>query len=227
MGLTLCRLLRFLRVNPLAEDQYAGSGPFDTLPLEMIQYIASFLPGSAAAAFALRNRFLRHALGTQCWMRLRESHERLERGLFLQLQDRDLPDHIFCHHCARLHLPARAGMSEWDDVRFYNQMLLRRCYDDQLRARTYLYYPHAFRVEHFQMAKNLHRLGFDTKNYLEALTHVERIGYGLPNVEIFHARIVSDEMIIRAQHWFFLVPDGVLHCSISTRSKILADNALA
>jgi hypothetical protein len=208
MGLTLRRVLRFLRMNPLAKDQYAASGPFETLPLEMIQHIASFLPGSAAAAFALCNHFLRHALGAQFWMGLRESCERKERELFLQLLDRDLPDHVFCHHCDRLHLPTPAGMSEWDDVQLYDRMLLRRCYDEGRRARTYLYYPHTFRFENVQMAMKLHRLGLDTKRYLETLTHVERTSYGLPNVEIFHARIVSDEMIVRAQHWFLLMPDG-------------------
>ena len=208
MGLTLRRVLRFLHMYPRAKDQYAGSGPFEILPLEMIQYIASFLPSSAAAAFALCNHYLRYALGAQYWMELREPRQRKERELFLQLLDRDLLDHVFCHHCARLHLSTPPGMGDWDDVQLYNRMRLRRCYDEEMRARTYFYYPHTFRFENVQMAMKLHRLGLDTKKYLEALSHVERTSYPLPHVEIFHARIVSDEMIIRAQHWFYLIPDG-------------------
>ncbi len=215
MGLTLRRVLRFLHVDPPAKDQYAGSGLLENLPLEMIQYIASFLPGGAAAAFALCNQFLRHALGAQYWMELRQSRERKNRELFLQLLHRDLLGHVFCHHCARLHLPTPAGMSEWHDIQLYNRLLLRRCYDEERRAERYLYYPHTFRFENVQMAMKLHRLGLDTKKYLETLTRVERTSYGLPNVEIFHARIVSNELIVRAQHWFLLMPDGPVLKAIS------------
>ena len=53
------------------------------------------------------------------------------------------------------------------------------------------------------MAMKLHRLGLNAENYLRALVRVERKTCRFPNLDIFEARIRSDEMMIRTQHWLY------------------------
>ncbi len=200
-------MLRFLRLMPLQRKTPATSGPFDNLPLEITQHIASCLPVSAAAAFALCNHYLCQAVGTQYWMSLREPCEKEEWQAFLQLLDRDMPDHLFCHRCARLHLPTRPGMDEWKHSELTNRRWERQCFKEDSRARAHDYFPVSFGFEHIQMAMKFHRLKLDVKKYLGALACVKKKTSKLPNLEMFEARIVSDEMITRTQHWS-LMPVG-------------------
>jgi hypothetical protein len=197
----------FQRLMPNRQNTLITSGPFDTLPLEIIQYIASCLPASGAASFALCNHYLSQAVGAQSWTNLSPSCQRAEREVFLQLLDRDLPHHLFCHRCALLHLPQRPGVDERRDDEQYRRMRRRRCFDNDFQARTYYYLSSSFRFEHVQMAMKLHHLGLDVQNYLTALPPVVKGTCQLPNLKIFEARIVADEMIVRSQHWL-LWPAG-------------------
>src|SRR5437763_14609323 len=75
------------------------SRSFDLLPPEIIQYIASFLPASSAAALALCNHDLSGALGEHQWNLLRSDPD--ERAVFLQCLECDLPEHLFCDRCTK------------------------------------------------------------------------------------------------------------------------------
>jgi hypothetical protein len=185
------------------EDVPATSGSFTSLPLEIIQYITSCLPASSAAAFALCNHYLSQVIGPRYSRRLRAFYKG-ERQLFLQLLDRDLHDHLYCHPCDQLHLPSPAGMDEWDSRRLVERLRRRRCYQNDFRDRTHDYYPPHFRFGKAQMAMKLHRLDLDINKYRRALANAERRSSYHPNREIFEARVVSDEMIIRTQHWLLL-----------------------
>ena len=102
--------LLLLGLMPRRKGAISTSRPFDTLPLEIIQHLASCLPANAAAAFALCNYHLSQAVGTQYWTNLCDPCQSKELEIFLKLLDRDLPDHLFCHHHARIHL------SRWEDA---------------------------------------------------------------------------------------------------------------
>jgi hypothetical protein len=139
------KMLRFLRLTARQEDSLATSGPFDELPLEIIQHIASCLPASSAAAFALTNHYLRQAIESQYWARLHEPSGNTERAVSLQLLDRDLHDHLFCHRRARLHLPTQEGVSEWTYEEFHRRWR-RRCFHRDMEAKPKYYYPHSFPI---------------------------------------------------------------------------------
>ena len=79
------------------------SKPFDGLPSEITRQIVCFLPLSSAAALALCNHSFLQILGDRYWRRLRESCNKEEKTMLLQLLDRDLPDHLFCESCPKLH----------------------------------------------------------------------------------------------------------------------------
>lgn len=194
----------------LRTDTLASSGPFTILPFEIIQHIASCLPISAATAFALCNHHLSQAVGSQYWTRLHHPCEAKERELFLQLLDRDLPYHLFCHRCALLHLPSRAGIYEWENQEAIDRMWLRRCYKEDYKDRAHDYYPFAFRFENVRMATKLYHLGLDFGEYLGRLTRVESRGCEPTNLTIFEPRIVSDEMFTHTQYWLWLPTTGQL-----------------
>lgn len=210
-------MLRFLHLMVSTKNgTLATAGPFDTLPLEITQYIANCLPASAAAAFAMCNHYLSQAVGAQYWSSLRDPCQSKERERFLQLLDRDLPDHLFCHRCARLHLPKPAGVNEWGDAKQYRRMRERQCFSEDFKAMTGHYFSYSFRFEHVQMAMKLYHLGLDVKKYLKTLACVERSICGFPNLKIFDARIVSDEVITRTQHWLLWPAGQVIELSQET-----------
>jgi hypothetical protein len=212
---TMWRFLRFLRLTPppnetqsmTSDNALAISGPFDTLPVELIQHVAHFLPTSTAAAFALSNHYLCEVIGCQYWTDLHHPTEVKEREIFLQLLDRDLTYHLFCHRCRRLHLPTPAGIGEWTDARLIHRLKQRRCFQEDFSAKTANYLSTTFRFEHLQMTMKLHRLGLDFQTYLRSLARVENnCTRRIRDFRTFEARVVSNEMIIRSQHWLFLAP---------------------
>ena len=62
------------------------------LPAEILQYIASFLPTSSAACFALSSKYYAYILGEQYFRLLRGMYsDRKGKRSFLLLLERDLP----------------------------------------------------------------------------------------------------------------------------------------
>jgi hypothetical protein len=183
---------RLLRPRTSSGSEMLCSRSFYLLPPEMIQHIASFLPASSAAALALCNHDLSGALGEHQWNLLRSDPD--ERALFLQCLERDLPEHLFCDCCAKLHLHRGPGV------------FIRRhqCSNtDGIDGTTQYYHPQ-FRFEHVQMAMKLHRSGRDTKGYLAQLAPVDTTIRGTYNIYLFEARIVAHEFFVRIQHWLFI-----------------------
>jgi hypothetical protein len=170
---------------------------FDLLPLEIIRHIASFMPANSAAALALCNHGLSRALGGCYWNLLSSDPE--EGAAFLQCLERDLPEHLFCDRCVKLHLhcgPGKIGQNEC-------AML------DRIEGTSPYYHPW-FQFEHVQMAMKLHRSGRDTKAYLAQLAPVDATIHGSQNIYLFEARIAAHEFFVRAQHWFFVPGSQVL-----------------
>ena len=195
------RLLRGRKAVPPAPKQLR-CGPFDRLPLEIIQYIASFLPTNSAAAFAFCNHTFREVLGAKYWNLLRFSPSRqTERAIFLQWLERELPEYIFCDCCAKLHSPC--GPRE--------VLEQRQCFIVDFRQRQSSHYRPEFRYDHVQMAMKLHRLGRDTRPDLARLTLVDTATYGPNDLYLSEARIVADEMFVRAQHWLLVPGNKFLH----------------
>lgn len=75
---------------------------FKTLPPELFQLIASFIPFSAAVSLTLTCRKASIILGSRYldWLNVKGNRETLE---FIKLLERDLPRHIVCVECEVLH----------------------------------------------------------------------------------------------------------------------------
>ena len=183
---------RLLRPRKSSGSEMMCSRSFDLLPPEMIQHIASFLPASSAAALALCNHGLSGALGEHQWNLLRSDPD--ERAVFLQCLERDLPEHLFCDRCAKLHLHRGPGVF----IRRHQCSTI-----DRINGTTQ-YYHSRFQFEHVQMAMKLHRSGRDTKGYLAQLAPVDTTIRGTHNLYLFEARIVAHEFFVRIQHWLFI-----------------------
>jgi hypothetical protein len=182
---------RLLRPRKSSGSELLCSRPFNLLPPEIIQHIASFLPASSAAALALCNHDLSGALGEHQWNLLRSDPD--ERAVFLQCLECDLPEHLFCDRCTKLHLhygPAVIGRHQCSAI-------------DRIDGTTD-YYHSQFQFEHVQMAMKLHRSGRDTKGYLAQLAPVDTTIRGIHNLYLFEARIVAHEFLVRIQHWLFI-----------------------
>lgn len=187
--------------TPPGNETAKPSSALLDLPVEMMQYIASFLPTGSAAALALCNHSSSRTLGTQYWEKLRKVQPR-EREEFLLMLERDLPDFLFCHRCAKLHLPddRRTGAIPRKEE--------RPCFQADFWTGTYRYFHHGFRFEHVQMIMKRHRLGLDISAHLHRLSITET-GYRQKHNYQFsmEARVISGELLVRAQHWM-LIPAG-------------------
>ncbi len=76
---------------------------FDTLPPELWQMIASYLPLSSAASLILTCRSALALIGTQCWVDLNLRSQSLERMRFLEFLDKSLPRYFLCQQCHIFH----------------------------------------------------------------------------------------------------------------------------
>jgi len=176
----------------------ASLGTLEVFPVEIIQQIAGFLPLSTAVALALCSHNLYSIIGSQYFKDLSTTPE---LGSLLQLLDRDLPDHIFCVRCLKLHQPRRPDLKERSRDAQFSQ---RKCFQQDVQLGTSDYYHNGFRFEQVQMAMKLHRLGQDVSGYLGALSFAENDTLGPRTLKVFEARVISDEVIVRVQHWLFV-----------------------
>lgn len=76
------------------------------LPLVILHEIASHLPLSSKAAFALTCRSAVNAFGTQTWEDLRKPKYKYSRDQFGRLLEKDFENAVFCYDCGKLHWTA-------------------------------------------------------------------------------------------------------------------------
>jgi len=83
------------------------NSPLATLPIEILQQIATYLAIVSAASFSLTCRQMYFVLGTQyleytvsCPYKIRQ---------FLEVLEHDLQNHIFCNPCRKLHSMKKAS----------------------------------------------------------------------------------------------------------------------
>ena len=128
-----------------------------SLPNELLQHIASFLPITSAASLAFSGRHLRQALGDQYWLPLKDVTRSPLKLDFLIMLERDLPGYVLCHCCNRLHswiaeeTPRRA--SQWGEVATRRECIMR----DQIKLDHVPAYDLRFR--HCQLVMNAYRYG--------------------------------------------------------------------
>jgi len=118
-----------LTARAVSGAQETKRATLDSLPTELLQHIASFLPIASAASLALLNRPLRRALGDRYWLSLRDATRPSEKRDFLAILERDLPGFVLCHCCNRFHRwiaeesPRRT--SEWGAAATRRECIIR------------------------------------------------------------------------------------------------------
>lgn len=182
-------------------------------PVELLQSIASHLPLSTAASFALSNKYICYVLGLQYWQHLRS--QPLEYEIFLGFLEKDMTSHWLCHQCLIFHLkPEFSPISKYD---LPLPRLTWKCVRSSYYLSRTMSRPHTFPpgpISHLmvRMAINRHLLGpehgepldiFSEPSLSPPLSHktyclrLER--WGRTSTE---ACIVANELYVRCQHRF-------------------------
>ncbi|KAF8862933.1 hypothetical protein BDZ45DRAFT_161989 [Acephala macrosclerotiorum] len=214
----------------------AGTG-LSSFPAELLVLITNYLPAESSAAFALSSRGIRDKLGSKSWDALRiptsqlESVTRLsrerirearrDRHALLCLYERDLPSHILCEACQKLH---KVDTSLVGQPWFQELCCMRKDREENIQKSIY----ETFRYPIFQMLMKRHRLGLDCTDLLNYL----RYNITEPRTDhTYHctaeARIISDALYVRAQQVFTLplslLPDGPQTFGISACPHFTSD----
>ncbi|KAK0120610.1 hypothetical protein ONS96_010814 [Cadophora gregata f. sp. sojae] len=167
--------------------------PFRLLPNELIHHIAAFLPRDAVASFALSCQSLRLTLPNSSFKLPWEN-----KLTFLQLLERDLPGHIICRHCTKLHAMEKADLYLLTRNMRYPYS---RCRWEQMWSNIDWYFHKGFSTVVFEMAVKQHRQRLDCSKLLELLSSEARICQKEGYVERHSAfaRVVGGCLLIRDQ----------------------------
>ena len=79
------------------------TSPIGKLPPEITLCVTDFLPRASAAAFSLCCRPICTMLGAYAFAALKDGDELKTMREYLALLERDLPDHLACFYCGKLH----------------------------------------------------------------------------------------------------------------------------
>ncbi|KAH7411279.1 hypothetical protein BKA64DRAFT_704382 [Cadophora sp. MPI-SDFR-AT-0126] len=175
--------------------------PFRLLPNELVLYISSFLPREAMAALALTCHPLRLALPESFFKVPWE-----DKINFLELLERELPGHVVCRYCRKLHAIERAEM-------YLLTRIMRAPYSacrwEQMWSDIDRYFHKEFSIVVFEMAMKQYRLGLNTSRLLRLLSSEARTYQKVGYVEQHNAlaRVVDSRLLMRDQRTCFMPAD--------------------
>jgi len=183
----------------------------ESLPPELIIYIAEFLPLSSLILFALSCHAAYVTLGTRQWNHLRAEGQHEQHVDFLSQLAKDLPpNYIPCYHCRVLH-QCEIRYSDHLPTRPLHQYDVTACYKAEVVGGVSKYIHKDFQFRTFQMAMKQYRLGLDYKIWLDSLcreSKVCRIMGKFPSEFKAEARIVDSGLLFRSQR-VILIPPGL------------------
>ena len=178
------------------------NSPFKQLPTEIIWSIAAFLPLSAAVSFTLTCRSVWFILGSQYLDRLQEDQpDGLDRLVFLDILQRDMPRHILCLDCQTLHSGAQL------------EYLGSPCTKADYASSAHWYIYDGFTSVAFLLTMKLHRGSLNCDELLSSLsgsrTLLVRGAYDTTHIlhEEFVPRIADGRFLLRRQNWL-IFPAG-------------------
>lgn len=182
----------------------AKSAYIERLPIEIWQYIASYLPIVSAASLTICNRYLLNVLGTRYWHEL--STKPALKAEFLSSFEKDLPNHWICYYCAVFHQRHQDQESRWDFfIRDFKHM-----YDPPCVTRNWIHVGWGdIGIKHYQvqLAMNQHRYGLSHGVSVKSFYHPWTATRGRQSLDksyFMRARIVNDEFILCYQRRFRL-----------------------
>ena len=176
------------------------------LPPEVILCITEFLPRASAAAFSLCCKPICSILGAYAFAAVKDGDELETIREFLALLERDLPDHLACFLCSKLHSikKARSYMYSTSFRGRWGTVPPPQCWIADLDFMTHSYIHWDFSHIVFQMAMKRYRQGLDFTHLLHLLCQ-ERVTQ--TQREYTHqisaqARIIAGCLIVRRQDIF-------------------------
>jgi hypothetical protein len=189
-----------------------ASSSFGTLPLELLLIITSSLRPESVACLSLSCHYLYSYIGPEALELLQEAgHPRVH---FIRLLERDLPLHIVCSECRKLHSMRLAKKYRpVHSAPSYN-ISRSRCTEADLEKDVMTSILQIFSSTIFRMALKAHLLGHDTGTFLKLLSYetkiVVRIGY-LAQISAT-CRIQDGSFLIRTQQVLMIPP--LLHVCV-------------
>jgi hypothetical protein len=164
------RIFHFLGRHPAEARPIAlKSSPIGKLPHELILLIASHLPLESTASLSLSCHPLYSCIKMEYLSSLKEAEYWVING-FLRLLERDLPTHILCPHCNKLH---SMDFAENHLRRRYGQLgnPWLKCWIADLGSDVKWGIHLEFSSTIFRMAMKAHRQGRETTSLLGLLSH--------------------------------------------------------
>ena len=169
------------------------------LPLELLQTIASYLPISAAASFALSSKYICYVVGRQYWHHIR--FDPLEYKIFLGFLEKDMPGHWLCTQCLTFHSKPiikghyHVARPEWKCAQPLS-------YISPTMSRLFTYPSTRISWLMVRMVTNRHLFGPEHGERLDTLSEPSckdsfKDGWGMMSTE---ACIVANELYVRCQY---------------------------
>jgi hypothetical protein len=191
------------------------SSSLSSLPLELILYIARFLPPESTLSFCLCCWPIYSILKSQ-YVKIIKDDQQLDRYKFLTLLEQDLPDYILCYYCRRLH-----AMKKAHQYLYYKQQYIDKGYfvpcckvDFCTMIRIYIHPAISFTV--FHMTMKLYRQGVDYSKLLRLLSYQSESethsngSYSTIEKHTASSKIVAGSLFIREQRKFMMPPTQLI-----------------
>lgn len=126
---------------------------------------------------------------------------------FLRILERDLPTHIFCPHCHKLHPMSSAEHHRAPGIYSSINKPLAACWMEDLRNEINRNIHLEFSSTIFGMAMKAHRQGHETSRFLSLLssgpaTSTPRLGFGEQRTAA--VRIQDGSLLVREQRMFMI-----------------------
>jgi hypothetical protein len=192
------------KARPIALE----ASPFRKLPLELIFLIASYLPLESAAILSLSCYPLYSCLKTECLQPLKEGEYSVING-FLRFLERDLPTHLLCPHCNKLHSMsfAKRHLTSGSWFPTSKPWLLCRSVDRHNYIEGRIFFDFSSTI--FRMAMKAHRQGHDTTKLLGLLSYGKRNIVQIGFVEQPSAAVrIQDGSLLAREQRVFMVPSS-------------------
>jgi hypothetical protein len=191
------------------------SSALSKLPPELILYIAHFLPLESASSFSICCRPIYFTLGTQYLKALEKNY--WHRHELLKLLERELPNHIICYYCEKLHVIDRAPRHLYSHRWYYRQFESLNpfrtdrqlpCWEEVDRVITAFMFHQNFSFGLFQRTMKCYIQDLDYSKLLNLLSYKTCTSrrFGLVKQCSWRARIVGGSLLTREQTIFMLPP---------------------
>ncbi|KAI9645234.1 hypothetical protein NHQ30_005968 [Ciborinia camelliae] len=193
--------------SPSIKTSALKSSAFRHVPKEVFLEIIDLLPPSSAALLSLSCRPIYNLLGTQYITALKEPQIIRNSCLynFLALLERDLPNHIACYSCNKLHSIEKSVPGDLDKSWFGD-----RCANNHLCIGNHWY----FEFNNFRRGMKLYHQGCDLSSLIvvfrDSRTSINRKNQ-LPKQKRLVVRIVeSTGSLVSREQTIYLIPQKSL-----------------